>query len=324
MMTQASIDRALRQSQQVEKMLLDPFGKYFEIRLGLQCNNHCTHCFISDRKKEKEKTFEDIKNIIDTIDSGFMIGVTGGEPTIRKDFPEILKYIKSRGNTSYAQTHGRQFANPEFTREVCGYLDGALVAIHSHIPEIHDEITGAVGSGLETWQGMKNIMEDGRTFLISQTVIVRKNYDHLLEIADAIQEINPSGRMSFTFPHPIAGALSRDITPTLTEIRPYLQKLLAKWGKKIQTHYLMRCYLYPYQDDVFNVDNFSNGKYKRPSIDVLDGDWKVVDYGIDVEKIKSPLCIQCKFDADCPGVWRGYGELYPDLDLVPIKETLHD
>jgi len=124
--------------------------------------------------------------------------------------------------------------------------------------------------------------------------------------------------MSFTFPHPVAGAFSQDVTPSLTELKPFLHALLSKWGKQIQTHYIPRCFMHPYQDAVFNVDNYGTGEYTRPGIDVLEGDWQETDYGIDAGKTKAEECKQCVYNSSCIGVWKEYADLYGTDELRPI------
>lgn len=312
---------AMPADKKMVSLIRDPFNEFYEIRLGLECNNFCTHCFISDRKKEERKTFEQIKEIIDTVPPYWLVTVTGGEASIRKDFIDIIKYIKEQKKLPYLQTNGRKFSDPTWTEEVCKYLIGTLVAIHSIYPEVHDAITQVKGSFEETKQGIINLVADGRPLFSSQTVIVKKNYNHLLEIADMIQDIAPGTRMCFTFPHPVAGAFDVNVTPSLREVRPYVLKLLAKWGNLIQTHYIPKCYLRPYENDVFDGDIYETGVSIRPGIDVLDGNLVEVNYGSLKKgaKLKKPECINCKYDDICMGVWREYTQLY-EFEVYPIEE----
>lgn len=306
--------------EKIKSILNDPFNEYYELRLGLACNNHCTHCFIADRTELEEKTTAEIYKIIDSVPRYWMLGITGGEPTIRKDFLDILEYSKRQQKLTYVQTHGRRFSDTQFALSAADNLDGALIAIHSHRPDVHDSICGAEGAFAETYQGIKNLVKDGRVFVATQTVIVRKNYKDLMSIAEMIQDIHPGCRMSFTFPHPTAGAYSVAVTPALQEIHPYVLALLKKWGYLIQTHYIPRCYMYPYHQDLFNVDMYSLGTgANRPGLDILEGKWREVDYGDknDTSTVKLDSCRSCIFDNVCNGVWKEYAELY-DLILPAI------
>lgn len=310
---------SLPASQKFEYLFRDPFNEFYEIRLSLSCNNFCTHCFIADRKKEEYKTFEQIRQIIDNVPTYWIIGLTGGEPTIREDFIDILKYTKWQKKIPYVQTNGRRFSDLNFSKEVSKYMLGTLIAIHSNNPEIHDVITKVKGSFEETRQGIINIYKENKSFVNTQTVIVRKNYNHLLDIAEMIQEIAPNARMHFTFPHPISGAFSKEVTPSLEEVRPHLNELLKKWGDLIHTHYIPKCYLHPYEDKIFELDIYESGMVIKKGIDILKGDLIEVDYG-DLEKgsrVKKTDCFKCKYYNNCLGVWKEYTELY-GLKVFPV------
>ncbi len=64
-----------------------------------ECNLKCRHCFMSaPHAKHGAPTYDEIINIADQLaECGvFQVGLTGGEPLIRKDFPDILDALKER------------------------------------------------------------------------------------------------------------------------------------------------------------------------------------------------------------------------------------
>jgi MoaA/NifB/PqqE/SkfB family radical SAM enzyme len=67
-------------------------------RITNRCNAKCSYCHIRKEKK-KELTASQIFKIIDELDSlgCARIGFVGGEAFIRKDFEEIVDYVKSKG-----------------------------------------------------------------------------------------------------------------------------------------------------------------------------------------------------------------------------------
>lgn len=74
------------------------------IDLNERCNLACVHCYInqsvSDLAAQKEElTTEQIKHIFDQIaDAGCLyLTITGGEPLVRKDFPELYLYARQKG-----------------------------------------------------------------------------------------------------------------------------------------------------------------------------------------------------------------------------------
>lgn len=315
-------------------------NKFFDLKAGFSCNNDCIHCVVTDKRETKDLSTEEIKNLIDDISIDTTIGFTGGEPTIRKDFIEILKYAKEKGHTTALQTNGTMFESEEFTNEVVKYLDSVLIAIHSHIPEIHNEIVADKTNKMydKTIQGFKNLAKNkNKIFIRTQTVISKLNIKHLKETYDFIQGIMPNVPMNLTFPHPNGGAwINRElVVPRYSEIKPYLQDILSKWAHLIQTEAIPMCYLYPYQDKVeWNVDeklitDFLNTEGMDPSQKsnesrLFDEKGITKDYQTCMlkEKAKGPKCSECIFNNRCPGVWVEYMYMYAKkLDLFPIKDT---
>ncbi|MFC1756607.1 radical SAM protein [Patescibacteria group bacterium] len=75
--------------------------------LTRKCNLNCDYCHVKDNTK-KDISTKEIKKIIDKL---YSLGIRaiaffGGEPTLRKDFCEILKYSVDKRIFSYFTTNG--------------------------------------------------------------------------------------------------------------------------------------------------------------------------------------------------------------------------
>lgn len=83
----------------------EPFWVLFF--LTRKCNLNCKYCFVKDNKR-KDMSTKEVKQVIDKLYSlGIrVIAFFGGEPTIRKDFCEILKYSVDKGIFTYFTTNG--------------------------------------------------------------------------------------------------------------------------------------------------------------------------------------------------------------------------
>lgn len=79
-----------------------------------RCNLKCRFCFAGEG--EPEPTLEELKSSVDKIFSNGrpLIQLSGGEPTLRDDLPELVSYIKSRGG-KYVQlnSNGLRLAEDE-------------------------------------------------------------------------------------------------------------------------------------------------------------------------------------------------------------------
>jgi radical SAM protein with 4Fe4S-binding SPASM domain len=75
-----------------------------DMEITWRCNNNCRHCCLNlapeDKTAQKtELTLAQIKKIADAaVDLGVLwFLITGGEPLLRPDFPEIYRYLKKKG-----------------------------------------------------------------------------------------------------------------------------------------------------------------------------------------------------------------------------------
>lgn len=310
--------------------------KYFDLKVGFTCNNFCRHCVITDKKETCDYTTQEIKNIIDGISEDYIIGFTGGEASIRKDWVEIVKYAKETGHETALQTNGVAFHNKALAHETAKYLDSALVAIHSHIPEIHNTIVDCPSKANmfeKTKQGFLNLIEEG-VDVKTQTVISKYNIKALPETYDWIQSLVPGINMSFTFPHPNGNALHNfySVVPKYSDIEQEIQKIISKWGHLLTTEAIPMCYLYPYQDRVENCDEEISQSLGdiRAGIDPANKDNQFFDkngitqnYNLaDISgKRKIKECKYCMFNDRCLGVWKEYMEGYiSEIDLKPILD----
>jgi 7,8-dihydro-6-hydroxymethylpterin dimethyltransferase len=72
-----------------------------EIEVTWRCNLACPVCFMSDRHVPSDPSLDDIRRMVETIRSFdgpcFPLQITGGEPTIRADLPEIVEMAAMQG-----------------------------------------------------------------------------------------------------------------------------------------------------------------------------------------------------------------------------------
>ena len=87
------------------------------------CNMHCSFCFAHGGETEEQPPYEELCRAIDEIarkGNGPLIQFAGGEPTLRDDLPELVRYAKEAG-CQYTQvnTNGIRLAEDEaFVRKL--------------------------------------------------------------------------------------------------------------------------------------------------------------------------------------------------------------
>ena len=93
-----------------------------------RCNQRCSYCELPERGiADKELQTEGFKKIIDQLIKleASSISFTGGEPLIRKDVPELIRYIKKSGTSTNLTTNG-MLITPELSEVI---IDAGLDSI---------------------------------------------------------------------------------------------------------------------------------------------------------------------------------------------------
>ena len=152
-------------------MLKDTFGRKFPyIRLSISdvCNFKCDYCLPDGYKvnKSDNRSFlnaEEIKRLAKALSQLGVskIRLTGGEPTIRKDFFDILKILKENSGIkkTVVTTNGYKLENIA-TKLVESRIDGINISIDSLNKNIFKKITGHDRLE-ETLRGIKKLQSLG-------------------------------------------------------------------------------------------------------------------------------------------------------------------
>ena len=150
-------------------ILKDSFGRKFPyIRLSISdvCNFKCGYCLPDGYKIDKSdnRTFintEEIKRLARALSELGVskIRLTGGEPTIRKDFFEIIKIIKENSGIKKTVITTNGYKLDKIANEIKNSgLDGVNISIDSLDPKTFKKITGHDRLE-EILRGIKNLQK---------------------------------------------------------------------------------------------------------------------------------------------------------------------
>jgi GTP 3',8-cyclase len=135
----------------VDNHLEDRLGRRFPyLRLSVTdvCNFRCTYCLPEGHKKTREDSFltvQEIRRLVEAFEGmgTWKIRLTGGEPTVRKDFCEIARTVATINGIRKVAFTTNGYKLPERVKE---YYDSGLRAINVSIdsldPRKFHEITG--------------------------------------------------------------------------------------------------------------------------------------------------------------------------------------
>ena len=150
-------------------ILKDSFGRKFPyIRLSISdvCNFKCGYCLPDGYKIDKSdnRTFintEEIKRLARALSELGVskIRLTGGEPTIRKDFFEIIKIIKENSGIKKTAITTNGYKLDKIANDIKNSgLDGINISIDSLDPKTFKKITGHDRLE-EILRGIKNLQK---------------------------------------------------------------------------------------------------------------------------------------------------------------------
>jgi MoaA/NifB/PqqE/SkfB family radical SAM enzyme len=301
--------------------------------LGYSCNNNCVFCFNSSiiEKLKKlglpmDKPTSLIKEILakEAKEGTKEVILTGGEPTIRKDFLEILKFIKKLGMKIVLQTNGRMFSSKKFTKQVM-QIDphiSYVIPFHHTRPEIFDWITRANGSYKETLKGIKNLLAH-KAIICLKIILLKQNYKDLQNLIKFSSNLGIR-QINLTFPEGTGEAEKYwyQIVPHYSEISDYLKKAidLAKKLKIYITVYdVPFCFLEGYEEHVSEMITYVNPWLKGLMLKrISTKEENTIEELVLKRRLKLTTCKKCKWFKACLGVWREYIERYGGGEFKPL------
>jgi radical SAM protein with 4Fe4S-binding SPASM domain len=165
----------------------------FNIALTYKCNNRCYYCYAACPKQTDELSLTEWEDVIDGLNVP-AINFTGGEPTLYKDLPKIIKYANSRGIHTGLITNGRLLEYDYCVELKNAGLQTVQVTLNGMQNE-HELMSGVKGSWGETISGIKASLASG-LYTSVNTTLMRNNY---LNIVDMIQFIYSFGVKHLSF-----------------------------------------------------------------------------------------------------------------------------
>jgi radical SAM protein with 4Fe4S-binding SPASM domain len=182
----------------IDTIAFDPdsikFPVLSEIALTYRCQNRCDFCYASSPyrgERDKEMTTDEVKRVIEKIHGEAhvpTISFTGGEPTIRHDLIELIRFANDIGMRTNLITNGIKCSNEEFVYRLADAgLKSAQVSLESHREDIHNSIVGNKLAYKHTLRGIKNLKSSG-IHTHTNTTICQKNKNHLIPLIQFLKE----------------------------------------------------------------------------------------------------------------------------------------
>jgi len=189
------------------------------------CNARCKTCDIWKKSSEYKNDLlkEDIFYMLKKAREGGVIWYTawGGEPLLRKDLPEILKFAKENNLITTVITNG--FFLKDKYCEFAPFTDFLIVSIDSH-DKLHDKMRGVDGILEKSIEGIKLLKKSKiKTKIIINTVISKLNLDKIEGLCKLSKELD----VTITFePMEIFGKYNKHLRPTKKELKKAFSQIM--------------------------------------------------------------------------------------------------
>lgn len=162
----------------------------FFINVGLQvtrrCNLKCLYC--CEDGLIPDASLKMIQKMVDILVSNGLkrISVTGGEPLLRQDLKDILKYIKEKNVTITLSTNGMNLSE-KILKEIRPYIDNIRFSIRG-LEKIHNAITGNPESFKKVMEAVALSKDFGLPVSVV-TTIIGDNLKYMEDIARLCEKI---------------------------------------------------------------------------------------------------------------------------------------
>jgi MoaA/NifB/PqqE/SkfB family radical SAM enzyme len=291
-----------------------------DVKVGFSCNNRCTFCVQGDKRFEygDKSTEELLETISDARTWADSIVLTGGEVTIRKDLPDLVRHARDLGfKVIQIQTNGRMMAvERALDRLIEAGATEFAPAVHGHNAEIHDALTRAPGAFKQTVKGIINAKKRGMP-VIMNSVITTTNAPHLAAMARLFVALRVD-QFQLAFCHGVGSAAVEysSVVARFSDIQDQVIEALRigiDAGIPCMTEAIPLCFLPGYEEYA--------AEWIIPRTRIFDASWVIMDYTEErwtAGKIRGPACSGCKWERLCEGPWRDYPDNYGWDEFAPV------
>lgn len=128
-----------------------------------RCNVRCQHCFLQGAKVRQELTTAQWLGVFDHLkESGVLFAmITGGEPTLRQDLPELVRGLAARRFSLLVKTNGIFLEAEDIDALVASGLRNVDLSYHSNDPAFFDAFVDVPGAHARVVENARRFVDAG-------------------------------------------------------------------------------------------------------------------------------------------------------------------
>ena len=200
--------------------------------LTRKCNLKCSHCYINATNKElnNELSTEEAKGLIDQISavSRPLLVLSGGEPLLRTDALELVRYGAAKGFKMGLGSNGSLIDDKTAKSLKEAGIATVSISLDSSIPGRHDDFRGVSGSWEKAVNAIKALKENNVLVQVNTTV-TQQNYGEIDDIMSLSEKLGVENFHLFFLVPTGRGAKIADISPAKYE--DMIKTVFAKSAK---------------------------------------------------------------------------------------------
>ena len=197
------------------------------VRIGAVCAEECSYCGQEPPlSQDEKKNMGSVEHVLATIGPGDRVIFTGGGLSRCDALPEwVARAKKSGAKQVLLQANGTALAYGGFVDALRGAgADVFAISLHGAIAPMHEWVSQARGSFMETVRGIQNVRKAGGTVLVN-SVITRSNFRHVGELVSLSAKLGVRMvRLLWPFEAGVPHKELLSITPVPDVVRPYISR----------------------------------------------------------------------------------------------------
>jgi radical SAM protein with 4Fe4S-binding SPASM domain len=192
------------------------------IDLTYRCNLRCIHCYLDPNgnkngNNHQEMDTSQVMNILDEITSAgcLYLLMTGGEPLLRRDFPEIYQHAKELGLLVTVFTNGTLISQKTLDLFEDMPPKAIEISLYGATAETYEGITGVSGSYERCMEGIHKLLYCGQKLRL-KTILMTANQHEFYEMEKMARDFG----VPFRFDAAIFPRFNGDRSPIELRVSP--------------------------------------------------------------------------------------------------------
>lgn len=188
--------------------------------VAAKCNLKCAHCYINagERKDIDELSTDGAKLLMHQIAevSKPLLILSGGEPLLRQDIFELIRYGAERGLKMAMGSNGMLIDDVVAGKLKDAGITTVSISLDSSMSALHDQFRGVTGSWQRAVEAIKALKRSGVIVQVNTTV-TQQNYSQIGDIFALAEKLGAENFHLFFLVPTGRGAKIEDITPNMYE-----------------------------------------------------------------------------------------------------------